>query len=97
MNNSGWMMFNVLEMKIEFKNALIYRLDSIIAIGRLNVSNYSAKVVALIHQEVHLYFMEILEFYQFYIMENLEQFVMMLFRKWEQKQHVMNYMDLHHK
>ena len=79
-----------------FMIVLIHNMDLIIVIGRLNVFNYFAKLEGQDLNKIVDYYMEIQEFYLFYIIMNQELFVMMVLMIILLLLLVLNYMDRAH-
>ena len=79
-----------------FMIVLIHNMDLIIVIGRLNVFNYFAKLEGQDLNKIVDYYMEIQEFYLFYIIMNQELFVMMVLMIILLLLLVLNYMDRVH-
>jgi hypothetical protein len=88
------MMSRVLEANKEYMIALIHNMDNIIATGKLNVLDYTVQQEDQEKKMIADYFMEILEYFQYCTIINLELFVMMDLMIILLLQHVMNFMEV---
>ena len=91
---SGQMMLFVLDQNKVQLIVDIDLLDNMIVIGKLNVFSYSALEEDLAQEFLHQ-FTQAKEFYQYYMKEKLELYVMMYLINKLLQQLVMNYTEIH--